>query len=309
MPSEVKIFAPGTVANIGCGFDILGFALEYPGDYVTIRMISQNEVRINKISGKGVQLPMEPDKNTAGIAVIEFLRKFNIQTGVELEIQKGMKIGSGLGSSAASAAAALFGINYIFDNIADMGQLISCGLTAEAGACGSPHADNIAPSLMGGLVLIRSHDPLDVISLSFPEDLFYAVISPDIELQTRMLRKILPEKVPLSSAVKQWGNIAGLIAGLHNKDYSLISRSLEDVIIEPVRSQFIPFFKEIKSQAMQTGALGCSISGSGPSIFALCRGEQTAFNVSESMAEIYKKNKISFEVYVSSINKKGPQIS
>ncbi len=308
MPSEIRVFAPGTVANIGCGFDILGFALEYPGDYVTIRMISQNEVRINKISGDGGKLPLDPDKNTAGIAVADFLRKFNLKTGVELEIQKGMKIGSGLGSSAASAAAALFGMNYIFDNIADIKQLISCGLTAEAGACGAPHADNIAPSLMGGLVLIRNLTPPDVIPLSFPEDLFYAVISPNIELQTRKLRKVLPETILLTSAVKQWGNIAGLIAGLHHKDYSLISRSLEDVIIEPVRSQFIPFFKEIKLNAVESGALGCSISGSGPSIFALCRGEETAGKVSESMAKVYEKNNILFDIYVSSINKKGPRI-
>jgi len=223
MHSKIRVFAPGTVANIGCGFDILGFALEYPGDYVTIRMISQNEVRINKISGDGGKLPLDPDKNTAGIAVTDFLRKFNIKTGVELEIQKGMEIGSGLGSSAASAAAALFGINYIFDNIADSRQLISCGLKAEAAVSGAPHADNIAPSLMGGLVLIRSLTPLDVIPLNFPEDLYYAVIYPNIELQTKKLRKVLPETITLISAVKQWGNIAGLITGLHNNDYSLIS--------------------------------------------------------------------------------------
>ncbi|MFO7890061.1 MAG: homoserine kinase [bacterium] len=308
MISEIKIFAPATVANVGCGFDILGFALQHPGDYVTVRKIHGSEVRIKKITGDEGKLPRDPDKNTAGVAAMEFLKKFNIKSGVELEIQKGMPMGSGLGSSAASSAATLFGLKHIFLHNTDRKQLLSCGLQAEAAACGYPHADNIAPSLLGGLVLIRSYDPLEVIPLSFPEDLFCTVICPHIELKTRKLRELLPEKVLLSSAVKQWGNVAGLIIGLEKKDYVLISRSMEDYIIEPVRSAFIPFFQKIKSCALASGALGCSISGSGPSVFALSQGKDTAEMVSTSMADIYEKHSISYKIYNSSINREGPRL-
>lgn len=308
MSLEIKIFAPATVANVGCGFDILGFALHQPGDYVTVRKKQQKKVRIIKINGDEGELPLSAEKNTAGVAARKFLRKFNIDWGVELEIQKGMPGGSGLGSSAASAAATLFGLHQLFTPKTDRRQLLSCGLKAEAVACGSAHADNIAPSLLGGCVLIRSYDPLEVISLNVPDDLFCTVICPQIELQTKKLRQVLPKQIPLPVAVKQWGNIAGLITGLERNDYALISRSMEDVIVEPVRSDFIPFFQEIKSQAIASGALGCSISGSGPSIFALCRGKKIADQAVESMEKIYEKNGISCNCYVSSINKEGPKI-
>ncbi len=308
MISEVKVFAPGTVANVGCGFDVLGFALQHPGDYVTIRKTDAEGIRIKKITGDEGKLPLDPDKNTAGVAANEFMKKFAIKTGIELEITKGMSLGSGLGSSAASAAAALFGLNRLFNTRADKTTLLLCGLKAEKVACGSAHADNIAPSLLGGFVLIRSYNPLDIVSLSFPEDLFCTVVCPLIKLPTKKMRKVLPKKISLQTAVRQWGNVAGLVAGLTKKDYDLISRSLKDFIVEPKRSKFIPFFQQVKSRALASGALGCSISGSGPSIFALCQGRHSADKVAASMAEVYKNKNISHKIYVSSVNREGPKL-
>jgi len=306
--TRVTSFAPATIANVSCGFDIFGFAVNSPGDKVSLKLIDSPGVIITKIHGDNGKLPLQANLNTAGVAAIEFLQKFKPEAGLEIEIFKQMPLGSGMGSSAASAAATLFGLNYMFDNIASEIQLIEFALKAEKVACGSAHADNVAPSLLGGFILIRSYDPLDIVRLHFPKDLFCVLLHSDIEIRTETARKILPEKIKLKDGIAQWGNVAGLVAGLFLEDYKLISRSLNDNIIEPVRSKLIPYFDEVKNKALKSGALGCSISGSGPSIFALCRGNEVAKKVATQMKNVYDAENIESKYYISPVNEQGPKI-
>ena len=261
---EVRVFAPATVANVACGFDIFGFALDSPGDEGVARFKNEPGVRISLISGDGGKLSLDPEKNTAGVGVLKLLESIQSDLGIELEIHKKMPMGSGLGSSAASAAGSLYAVNALLGFPFKPKELIPFAMEAERVACGSPHADNVAASLLGGFVLIRSYEPLDVVEIPMQAELFCAVLHPKIEIRTEMARKILKEEIPLRQMVVQSGNAAGLIAGLMQGDHSLIARSLQDVVVEPVRSSLIPHFKEIQSAAKAEGALGCSISGSGP---------------------------------------------
>ena len=308
MPSVVSVFAPATVSNVACGFDIMGFAINEPGDVVTVRKINKPGVFIKNISGDAGRLPRESSQNTAGIAVIEFMKRIKVSNGIEINLQKNMPLGSGLGSSAASAAAAVLAANTLFDNQLSKIDLLPFVLEAEKVACGAPHADNAAPSLLGGFILIRSYNPLDTISLAVPDELICTIVHPKLEVQTEHARKILPENILLSDAVTQWGNVGGLIAGLLKKDYKLISRSLQDVIIEPVRSKLIPGFSEIENAAIESGALGCSISGSGPSMFALSKSKSTANVVGQAMREACDKNGIDNTIYISEVNKEGARV-
>jgi homoserine kinase len=308
MPGEVSVFAPATVSNVACGFDIMGFAVNEPGDVATVRKIEKPGVFIKNISGDEGRLPREPSKNTASIAIIEFLKRINVTNGIEIELQKNMPLGSGLGSSAASAVAAVLAANTLFDNQLSRKELLPFVLEAEKAACGAAHADNAAPSLLGGFILVRSYNPLDTISLAVPDDLICTILHPVLEIQTEYARKILSEKILLKDAVTQWGNVGGLVAGLLKKDYKLIGRSLQDVITEPQRSKLIPGFSEIKNAAMNAGALGCSISGSGPSIFALSKSKSTANNVGQLMKEACDKNGIENQIYISEINNEGPRV-
>jgi len=307
MEKQLHVFAPATVGNISCGFDILGLALQTPGDEVLLKIRKIPGVKITRITGDHGQLPLSPEANTAGVAAILFLEKYAPDYGVDIELYKKMPLSSGLGSSAASAAATLFGLNVMFDRIADQDGLLEFALKAESVACGAEHGDNIIPSLMGGIILIRGYQPLDVVSLPVPEELWCSLIHPHVQVRTADARQILPRRVALDTAVKQWGNIAGLVAGLYRSDYGLISRSLKDVIVEPARAKLIPHFYRVKQAALDAGALGCGISGSGPSIFTLCRGKETAQKVAAAMESVYDQAGLSNDLYISPINRQGPR--
>ncbi len=305
---EIKVFAPATVANLSCGFDVLGLALDNPGDIVTIRLVRTPGVVIKKITHDNGKLPYDSQKNTAGVAVIEYLHHMNLEVGVEIEIEKNLPLGSGMGSSGASAVAALWGINYLMGNKLSPGEMLPFAMEAEKVACGSAHADNVAPGLFGGLVLIRSYNPLDVVKLPFPKNICVVLIHPHVEIRTEEARKILPEKIALKKAVSQWGNIGGFISGIYTENYDLIKRSMVDIIVEPIRGKLIPFFFDVKNIAEKNGAIGCGISGSGPSIFAFCPDQKTAANLSNIVKSFYDGKSIASEVYISQINNKGPKI-
>lgn len=308
MKNEVRVFAPATVANIACGFDIMGFAIDEPGDEVVIRISGKSGVKITQISGDQGRLPLDAALNTAGKPLLSMVEKLGITCGIEVEIHKKMPLGSGLGSSAASAVAAAFALDRLLELDLTKKELLNFAIEGEQLASGSVHADNVAPCLYGGFVLIRSYEPLDIIKLDVPDELFCSVIHPQIEISTRESREILPSEISLSKAIRQWGNTAALVAGLLKSDYELIGRSLEDVVIEPVRSQLIPGFSDIKRAALESGALGCSISGSGPSVFALSKGAETAEKAGLAMQRSLLKHQLRSELYVSKINLNGPRI-
>ncbi len=305
----IRVFAPATVANVVCGFDVLGFAVHEPGDEVEMTLEEQPGVILKEITGDQGLLPMEPIKNTVSASVIAFLENTgNTDKGVSIRLHKKMPIGSGLGSSAASTVAGLYAINQLLDMPRTSGELLSFAMEGEKLACGQGHADNVAPSLLGGLVLIRSYNPLDVISLPVPKDLVCTLIHPQIEIQTRDARKIIRKQIMLKDAVTQWGNIAGLVSGFYREDYDLISRSMEDVLIEPSRALLIPEFYTLKRKALQLGALGFGISGSGPSVFALSKGIEKAQHIQEALQQHLKAVDIDSEAYISEINSQGPTI-
>lgn len=303
---SIKIFAPATVANLSCGFDVLGCCLDNVGDEMIISLVSEPEVTITKI--EGADLPLETHKNVAGVAVEALLSKYQKEIGVEIEIYKKIKAGSGIGSSAASSAGAVWAVNYLLDNPFTPQELVAFAMEGEKLASGNAHADNVAPALLGGFTLVRSYQPLDVIKLNSPEDLVMTVIHPQIEVKTSDSRSVIKHNVSLKQAIHQWGNVGGLVAGLFTEDYDLIGRSLEDVIIEPLRSILIPEFESVKQAAIAKGALGCGISGSGPSIFALSKGMDTANKVAEDIRKVYTKTGLDFDIHVSKINSQGVKI-
>ncbi len=306
---SITVSAPATVANVACGFDALGFAVDAPSDIVTINLISNSGIHIQPIEGlNGHLLSTNPDKNTAGVAIQAFLKEIDYTGGFEIILKKNLPLGSGMGSSAASAAAAVYALNTLFDNPFTSEQLIPFAMEAERIACGTAHADNVAPALLGGFVLIRSYDPLDIISIPYPETLYCTIVHPHIELRTEDSRKILRKEITLKNAITQWSNVAGLIAGLTTKNTALIGRSLEDVIIEPLRGELIPGFNDIKQAALNSGVLGCSISGSGPSVFALSVDKKTADIAANAMQKAFENHQLKSDTYVSPINTKGPQI-
>ncbi len=308
MKNQVQVYAPATVANVACGFDILGFAIKDPGDEVILRKKDEAGISIIKIVGDSGELPHDPKKNTAGVALQAFLNHINSDQGIEIELYKKMPLGSGLGSSAASAVASVFAGNILLGNPLTREELLPFALEGEKTACGTAHADNAAPALLGGFILIRSYYPLDVIKIPFPDNLYCTIVHPEIEIRTEDARKILKKEILFKDAITQWGNIAGLIAGLMKPDYDLIRRSMQDVIIEPVRSILIPGFQEIKDAAIKVGALGCSISGSGPSIFALSTSKNIAEVVGTAMQDVFNGLEVNSEIYVSQINQNGPKI-
>ncbi|MDZ7604633.1 MAG: homoserine kinase [Cyclobacteriaceae bacterium] len=308
MSESISVFAPATVANVTCGFDILGFAVEAPGDEITLTKSNSGQVRILEITGDEGALPRDPDKNSCSAVIKMYLRDLGITQGIDIVLHKKMPLGSGLGSSAASAVAAIFGVNELLGKPLTLQQLLPYAMEGERVACGSAHADNVAPGLYGGFVLIRSYDPLDVIKLNTPRDLHATLVHPHIEVRTKDAREILRKQIYFKDSVKQSGNVAGLVAGLLTSDYDLISRSMHDYIVEPVRSILIPGYSDVKESAMNIGALGAGISGSGPSIFALSKQRKTAEEIGESMKNIYTKFKIDCEIYISEINQLGPKI-
>lgn len=308
MAKSIKVFAPATVANVACGFDVLGFAVNEPGDEVILTLSDKPGVRIKSISGDEGRLPMEADRNTVSISILNYLDKLGIQQGVEIDLIKKMPLGSGLGSSAASTVAGVYAINELLDKPMAVKDLLPFAMEGERIASGSAHADNVAPCLLGGFVLVRSYSPLDVIKLPVPKNLYATIVHPHVEVQTRDARNILRKQVELSDAITQWGNVGGLVAGLLMEDTALIGRSLQDVIIEPVRSVLIPGFDDVKQAAMEAGALGGSISGSGPSVFALSTSLEVAKKIGKAMYDAFGKYGIESDVFVSPINPEGPKV-
>jgi homoserine kinase len=306
--SSIKIFAPATVANVACGFDIFGFAVDAPGDEVIVRKRADNQVVISKITGDEGKLTYDASRNTVTVPIIAYLQKIGSKQGFEVELHKKMPLGSGLGSSSASAVAGVFAVNELLDKPLTTKELLPFSMEGERIACGSAHADNVAPSLMGGFVVVRSYYPLDIFKIKTPPELFVSIVHPDIEVNTKDARHILRAEVSLKNTITQMGNVAGMITGLLSDDYELISRSMKDVIIEPVRSILIPEFDNVKRTAIETGALGCSISGAGPSIFAFSRGLETAQKVGNAMKNTFESAGIEANLFVSGINQQGPKV-
>jgi homoserine kinase len=300
----IKVFAPASVANVACGFDVLGFALDRPGDEIIVRFSENKGLKITKITGG--KLPYEVEKNTAGYAALKLLEHLGeSERGIEMEIHKKMPFGSGLGSSAASAAGAVVAINELLRRPLEKRDLLKFAVLGESIASGAIHADNIAPSLLGGFTLVRDSDTLDIHRIHTPRGMFAAVVYPKVEVLTKEARAMLQTEVPLKDAVKQSANLGAFIIGMFNSDFDLIKRSLIDLIIEPQRAQLIPHFYEVKEAAYTEGVLGCSISGSGPSIFALSENSLTAERAGLAMKKVYERHKIPCELYISPINMEG----
>lgn len=300
----IKIFAPATVANVSCGFDSMGFAVENVGDEMTFRKTSQKGIEITEISGtKGLSL--DPTQNVAGVVALAMLEKHPADFGIEITMHKGFSPGSGLGSSAASASGAAYGVNQLlgapFSNL----ELTKFAMLGEKAACGTAIADNVAAAVFGGFVLIRSYQPLDIVKLPVPDQLRLVAIHPQIEVRTKDARDVLPTEVSLKKAVTQWANVGGLVSGLYSNNYDLISNSLTDVIVEPARKHLIPHFDLVKSAAIKAGALGAGISGSGPTIFAICKGDVVAQKVANAIDAAYSNTNIDFNVFTSKINTEG----
>ncbi len=326
----VTAFAPATVSNVACGFDVLGFALEAPGDEVTARFAppgvlpgvpgvsvahaasaggAGSLVRIDAITGDGGRLPLEAARNTAGVAAQALLTALGERRGIVLTIAKGLPLASGLGGSAASAAAAVVAVDALLDAHASLEMLVACAIEGEGLGVRSAHPDNIAPALCGGFVLVRHPDPPDIVRLPVPAGLMAVVVHPDLEIETAKARALLGTTVPLADAVRQWANLGALVDGLHRGDFALISRALEDTIAEPRRASLVPGLAQIKRASVDAGALGCSLSGSGPSLFALCRGRDTARRVADAMTRAVKAH-IGGEpqTYVSAIAPQGARV-
>lgn len=303
---EVTVYAPATVANVVCGFDILGFALSEPHDKMVVRISDKKGVTI--INKDTFDLPVDATKNVAGVALLAMLDALKGEVvGFEIESTKVIKPGSGIGSSAASASAAVVGANHLLGKRYTNEELVAFAMCGEAVASGAKHADNIAPCIYGGVTLVRSNDPIDIIPIPAPP-LYVTVLHPQIEIKTSEARGILKKKVALKDAITQWANVAGLIAGLMKSDYALIGRSLTDVIVEPMRSTLIPQYIEVKKASLEAGALGGGISGSGPSVFMLSEDELTAHKVEAAIKNVYDKVGVDFNIYVTTINPYGVKV-
>jgi homoserine kinase len=308
MMKEIKIYSPATVSNIGCGFDTMGFALDEYCEEIILRTSANLGVRVVKITGDHGEIPYDNNQNTATKALLAFIEKHPIEFGLEIEIHKKMGLGSGLGSSAASAVSSVFGLNYLLGNPFDNNQLLLFALEGEKIASKATHADNVAPCLFGGFVLISSYEPLNIIKLPVPNDLYCAIIHPQIEIKTSEARALLGDTIKLKDAITQWGNVGGLVAGLYKSDYELIGKSIKDKVAEPLRSKLIPGYESIKKSAYNAEAIGCNISGSGPALFALTVTKEKAQKVAEAMKNACDKINVENKIYVSSINQNGPLI-
>ena len=304
--NKIKIFSPATVANVSCGFDVLGFCLDSIGDEMVIRKVDKKGIAITRI--EGFDLPFETELNVAGVSALAMYNSLDLNFGFEIEIYKNIKPGSGIGSSAASAVGSVFGMNELLGRPFNKTQLTEFAIKGEALASKCEHADNLAPALFGGFTLVKSVSPLKILEIPSPDNLYATIIHPQIEIKTSESRAVLPKEVPLSDAIEQWANLGSLVHALHTSDYELISHSLRDVIIEPYRSQLIPYFDNVKEAVLNVGALGAGISGSGPSIFSLSKGLDTTNKVKDAMHDVYSKTDIAFDIHVSKINANGVKI-
>lgn len=303
---SIKVFAPNTVANVGCGYDVLGFALEGYGDELTVSKRSDSDLVITKI--EGADLPMDSETNVATVAIKAMLSHLGSNQGFDLTIKKSINPGSGLGSSASSSAGAVFAANELLGKPFTKQELVAFAMEGERSSSGSAHADNVAPSLLGGFTVVRSYDPLDVFNVPFPLELLAVIIYPEVQVKTADAKRVLKKQVDLKDAVRQWGNMAGMISGLMSGNFERIGVSMEDVIVEPVRGMLIPFYDEAKRVAMEKGALGFTISGSGPSSFALTNNADTADKIRKACAAVYDEGGISTISFVSRINQEGTKV-
>ena len=305
---SIKIFAPATVSNVGCGFDTIGFALNEPGEIVVVSLRNDDKIMIKKISGDNGTIPYSIKKNTASVAVSYFLKSYNEKNiGVDLEIRKKMPTGGGLGSSAASAAAAVYGLNKLLGSPFKKIELLNFALQGEAVASGGIHADNVAPALLGGITLIRDYNPIDIIKIPVPKKLYCTILHSNVIIETKKARKLIRDEISLTSARKHFGNMGTLIAGFYESDFEKIGKAIEDEISEPVRSKLIPGFYDIKNAALNSGAYGCSISGSGPSIFAFSKSKKDAEKIGIAMRKAAHNNNLKTNIFISTINNKGPK--
>jgi homoserine kinase len=305
----IAAFAPATVSNVACGFDVLGFALEAPGDVVVAEAATVEGVEIAAIDGDGGRLSREASGNTAGTAVQALLARLGAARGIRLTIHKGIPLASGVGSSGASAVAAVVAVNELLGRPAPLDVLLDCAMRGEVAGCGAAHPDNVAPSLFGGFVLARSAVPPDIVRLPVPHGLSCAVLHPQLEVETGAARALLGDTVPLADAVRQWGNVGALVAGLFLNDLPLVGRTLEDRIAEPKRAHLVPGFEAVKQAALGAGALGCSLSGSGPSIFALCASFAGARLAGEAMREAFQSSgNVGADLWVSAVGTQGARI-
>jgi homoserine kinase len=305
----IAVYAPGSVSNVACGFDIMGFALDEPGDIVVAAPRAESGVSITSIEGDGGRLTREPSRNTASAAVAALLRRLETTRGIALTIQKGLPLASGIGSSGASAVAAVVAANELLGRPAPIDMLLECAMAGEQAGCGSIHPDNVTPSLFGGFILARSAQPPDIVRLPVPKGLSCAVLHPHIEIETGASRRLLGDQVSLKDATRQWANVGALVAALHTSDFDLLSRSLVDHVAEPKRASLVPGFMEVKAAAIAAGALGCSLSGSGPSIFALTASLELARAVGDAMRSSFAKhNAVGADLWVCPVGRQGARV-
>lgn len=303
---QIKIFSPATVANVSCGFDVLGLALNNVGDEMVFTKNNTGKAKITKITG--AKLSYELNENVVGVVAQAMLKKDNLNIGVDIEIHKKIKPGSGIGSSAASAAGTAYGINQMLGNVFNAKQLIEFAMLGEEFVGGSKVADNVAPALLGGITLIKSYIPFEYLSLPVPNDLFVVIVHPQIELKTQDARRILPKQISMKNAIAQSAHLASLVHALHTNDYKLLGASLNDFLVEPYRKVLIPLFDETKQEALKNGALGGGISGAGPSQFYLCKGKETAKKIEKSFNKLYQKSNIPAHIFHSEINREGVKV-
>ena len=308
LKESIKVRAPATVANVSCGFDCLGYAISDPADIVTISKNNDQGIEISIFGMKAETIPKIAEKNTAGKAILSLLESLNIKQGFKVHIEKGIHPGSGLGSSAASAVGAVFGANILLDSPLVLEDLLIHCINGETVSSGIAHADNVAPALLGGFILVRSYDPLDILKLPIPENLLSNNVLPDYIVNTKDARDILPKDISLTSAVKQSGNLSGFIAGLYENDFALMGRSMVDLFAEPVRSSLIPGYDLVRQSAMDSGAIGCGISGSGPSVFALSDSFDKANSIGNAMMGSFKKAGLESKLFISPVHTSPPII-
>ena len=304
---KISVFAPATVANIGCGFDILGMAIHGVGDLVTIIPNTAEKLIIKSISGDGKKLTKNVHENIVAISIQALLNHLNSKQGFDIYLKKQMPLSSGLGSSAASSVAGLYAANLFLGSPLSKQELVPFAMEGERIACGTAHADNVAPSLLGGIVLCRNNEKAETISLPVPQQLYVVVVHPHYELKTSDSRKALPKKIDLKTGARQWSNTASFVHALHTNNFELLADSITDFVAEPYRKSLIPHFEEVKGVALMNGGLACSISGSGPSIFCIAKGKKNAEKTAAAMKNIYKNNKMGVDVYISNVNTKGAQ--
>lgn len=308
MKNTISVFAPATVANVAVGFDILGFPFDRVGDKITVTKIDQPLVRISAIKGLDISLPLDASKNTAGVVLQELIKDYKLDFGFEVEVEKGIPLGSGMGGSAASSVGALVAANQLLDFPLPKTELLKYSLLGEKTASGAAHGDNVTPCLYGGLTLTRSLDPVDVISIPVPENIIVVLVHPHFRLDTSLSRSVLRTNLPVHDFVRQSANLAGFISGCYTNDVELIKRSLSDVLIEPRRAPLIPGFDSAKAAALENGAIGCSISGSGPSFFAWCYGSESADHVRQSVVSAFKSESINTDSWIGAISKEGAKV-